>query len=188
MAPSMMQTFNYYTDEHKMIQQTARDFAQKEIAPIAAEHDESKEFPHETIRKMGEMGFMGIEVPEKYGGAEMDALAYVLAVEEMLERTESEWGPWTIVESTDRRHTRMKIFKTLISRLEERLEALDMLPEELDPEFYEQKTSLVKPNAKSQGDLVEQADPATITRNVSRLETVKVEVANNDSQSTTPED
>jgi alkylation response protein AidB-like acyl-CoA dehydrogenase len=78
-----MQTFNYYTDEHKMIQQTARDFAQKEIAPIAAEHDESKEFPHETIRKMGEMGFMGIEVPEKYGGAEMDTLAYVLAVEEI---------------------------------------------------------------------------------------------------------
>lgn len=113
---------------------------------------------------------------------------YVLAVEEMLERTESEWGPWTIVESTDRRYTRMKIFKTLISRLEERLEALDMLPEELDPEFYEQKTSIVKPNAKSQGDLVEQADPATITRNVSRLETVKVEVAKNDSQSTTSED
>lgn len=83
MTPSLMQTFNYYTDEHKMIQQAARDFAQKEIAPIAAEHDESKEFPYETIKKMGEMGFMGIEVPEKYGGAEMDTLAYVLALEEI---------------------------------------------------------------------------------------------------------
>jgi alkylation response protein AidB-like acyl-CoA dehydrogenase len=82
MTPSMMQTFSYYTDEHQMIQQAARDFAQKEIVPIAAEHDESGEFPHETIKKMGEMGFMGVEVPEEYGGAGMDTLAYVLAVEE----------------------------------------------------------------------------------------------------------
>ncbi len=67
------------TDEHRMIQQAAREFAEQEIAPIAAEFDESGEFPMETIRKMGEMGFMGIEVPEEYGGAGMDTLAYVLA-------------------------------------------------------------------------------------------------------------
>ena len=60
------------SDEHKMIRDTARDFAKNEIAPIAAEHDESGEFPHESIKKMGAMGFMGIEVPEKYGGAGMD--------------------------------------------------------------------------------------------------------------------
>jgi alkylation response protein AidB-like acyl-CoA dehydrogenase len=72
-----------FTDEHEMIQQTARDFAQKEIVPIAAEFDESGEFPSETIKKMGQMGFMGIEVPEEYGGAEMDTLAYVLALEEI---------------------------------------------------------------------------------------------------------
>lgn len=71
------------TDEHKMIRDAARDFAQKEISPIAAEHDESGEFPHATMKKMGEMGFMGIEVPEQYGGAGMDALAYVLALEEI---------------------------------------------------------------------------------------------------------
>ena len=71
------------TEEHEMIRQAARDFAQKEIAPIAAEFDESGEFPFETIRKMGEMGFMGIEVPEEYGGAGMDTLAYVLALEEV---------------------------------------------------------------------------------------------------------
>ena len=71
------------TDEHKMIRDAARDFAQKEIAPIAAEFDESGEFPHATIKKMGELGFMGIEVPEQYGGAEMDTLAYVLALEEI---------------------------------------------------------------------------------------------------------
>lgn len=71
------------TEEHEMIRQAARDFAQNEIAPIAAEFDESGEFPEETIKKMGEMGFMGIEVPEEYGGAGMDTLAYVLALEEI---------------------------------------------------------------------------------------------------------
>src|SRR5512145_1404380 len=71
------------TEEHKMIQQAARDFAKGEIAPIAAEFDESGHFPMETIRKMGEMGFMGIEVPEQYGGAGMDTLSYVLALEEI---------------------------------------------------------------------------------------------------------
>ena len=71
------------SDEHEMIRQAARDFAQNEIAPIAAEFDESGEFPTKTIKKMGEMGFMGIEVPEEYGGAGMDTLAYVLALEEI---------------------------------------------------------------------------------------------------------
>jgi alkylation response protein AidB-like acyl-CoA dehydrogenase len=71
------------TSEHKMLRDAARDFARKEIAPIAAEFDESGEFPYKTIKKMGEMGFMGIEVPENYGGAGMDTLAYVLALEEI---------------------------------------------------------------------------------------------------------
>lgn len=71
------------TDEHKMLRDAARDFAQKEIVPIAAEFDESGEFPHATIKKMGALGFMGIELPEEYGGAGMDALAYVLALEEI---------------------------------------------------------------------------------------------------------
>ena len=71
------------SEEHEMILQAARDFAQKEIAPIAAEYDESGDFPYETIKKMGEMGFMGIEVPEEYGGAGLDTMAYVLALEEI---------------------------------------------------------------------------------------------------------
>ena len=71
------------SEEHEMIRQTARDFAQNEIAPIAAEFDETGDFPYETIMKMGRMGFMGIEVPEEYGGAGMDTLAYVLALEEI---------------------------------------------------------------------------------------------------------
>jgi alkylation response protein AidB-like acyl-CoA dehydrogenase len=71
------------SDEHKMIRDAARDFAQKEIVPVAAEFDESGEFPKETIKKMGEMGFMGVEIPEEYGGAGMDTLAYVIALEEI---------------------------------------------------------------------------------------------------------
>jgi alkylation response protein AidB-like acyl-CoA dehydrogenase len=71
------------TPEHKMLRDAARDFAQKEIAPIAAEFDESGEFPYNTIKKMGALGFMGIEIPEEYGGAGMDSLSYVLALEEI---------------------------------------------------------------------------------------------------------
>jgi len=73
----------HLSDEHRMIRDMARDFAQKEIAPIAAHHDETGEFPHETIRRMGGQGFMGIEVPEEYGGVGMDTLAYVLALAEI---------------------------------------------------------------------------------------------------------
>ena len=71
------------TDEHKMIRDTAREFAQKEIAPIAADFDESGDFPLATIARMGKLGLMGIEVPEEYGGAGMDTLSYVLALEEI---------------------------------------------------------------------------------------------------------
>jgi alkylation response protein AidB-like acyl-CoA dehydrogenase len=75
--------FDFITEEHEMIREAARDFAQTAIAPIAAEFDESGDFPLETVRKMGQLGFMGIEVPEAYGGAGMDTLAYVLAMEEI---------------------------------------------------------------------------------------------------------
>ncbi|HLB48911.1 MAG TPA: acyl-CoA dehydrogenase [Anaerolineales bacterium] len=71
------------TPEHEMIRQTARDFAQNEIAPIAAHHDETGEFPFDTIKKMGALGLMGVEVPEEYGGAGVDTVAYVLALEEI---------------------------------------------------------------------------------------------------------
>jgi alkylation response protein AidB-like acyl-CoA dehydrogenase len=71
------------SEEHQMIRDAARDFAQNEIAKVAAHYDETGQFPYETIKKMGELGFMGIEVPEEYGGAGMDTLAYVLALEEI---------------------------------------------------------------------------------------------------------
>ncbi len=71
------------SEEHKMIRDMAREFAEKEIAPIAAHYDETGEFPRETIKKMGAQGFMGIEVPEEYGGGGMDTLSYVLAMIEI---------------------------------------------------------------------------------------------------------
>ncbi len=71
------------SEEHKLIRDMARDFAQKEIAPIAAEIDEEGRFPTETVKKMGELGFMGIEIPEEYGGTGMDTLSYVLAMIEI---------------------------------------------------------------------------------------------------------
>lgn len=70
-------------EEQRMIRDMARDFAQNEIAPVAAEYDETSQFPTETIRKMGELGLMGIEVPEQYGGAGLDTISYVLAMEEI---------------------------------------------------------------------------------------------------------
>lgn len=79
-APAMSLTL---TPEHEMIRQAAREFAQNEIAPIAAEFDESGEFPSATVKKMGQLGFMGIEIPEAYGGAGLDTIAYVLAMEEI---------------------------------------------------------------------------------------------------------
>jgi alkylation response protein AidB-like acyl-CoA dehydrogenase len=71
------------TEEQRAIRDLAREFAQNVIAPIAAEFDESGEFPYDTIKQMGELGLMGIEVPEEYGGAGMDTLSYVLAMEEI---------------------------------------------------------------------------------------------------------
>lgn len=71
------------TPEHEMIRDAARDFAQNEIAKVAAHYDETGEFPFETIKKMGALGLMGIEIPEEYGGAGLDTLAYVLAMIEV---------------------------------------------------------------------------------------------------------
>jgi alkylation response protein AidB-like acyl-CoA dehydrogenase len=72
-----------FTEEQLMIQAAARDFAQAEIVPIAAAFDASGEFPRETVRQMGELGLMGIEVPEEYGGAGLDSIGYALALIEI---------------------------------------------------------------------------------------------------------
>jgi alkylation response protein AidB-like acyl-CoA dehydrogenase len=71
------------TDEQAAIQAMARDFAESEIRPIAVEIDRDARFPHETVKRMGELGLMGIAVPERWGGAGSDMVAYVVAVEEI---------------------------------------------------------------------------------------------------------
>lgn len=71
------------SEEQTMIQSAARDFAQSRIAPIAAQFDASGEFPSDTIRQMGELGLMGVETPEEYGGSGLDAICYVLALMEV---------------------------------------------------------------------------------------------------------
>ena len=71
------------TEEHKMIQQAARDFAQNELLPGVIERDENQTFPTEQVKKMGELGFMGMMVDPKYGGSGLDTISYVLAMEEI---------------------------------------------------------------------------------------------------------
>jgi alkylation response protein AidB-like acyl-CoA dehydrogenase len=71
------------TEEQVAIQQAAREFAQKELLPGVIERDEKQEFPAEQIKKLGELGFLGIMVDPKYGGAGMDTVSYVLAMEEL---------------------------------------------------------------------------------------------------------
>jgi len=71
------------TEEHKMIRDAARDFAQTELLPGVIERDENQTFPTEQIKKLGELGFMGMMVSPKYGGAGMDTISYILAMEEI---------------------------------------------------------------------------------------------------------
>jgi butyryl-CoA dehydrogenase len=71
------------TEEQKLIQGTARDFATREIAPKAAELDKSGRWPTEIVKRLGELGFMGVAIPEEYGGAGLDTMSYALAMEEI---------------------------------------------------------------------------------------------------------
>ena len=71
------------SETHQMIRDTARQFAQDEIAPSSIERDISAEFPADIVKKLGELGFMGMMVPPEWGGSGLDALAYVIAMEEI---------------------------------------------------------------------------------------------------------
>jgi len=70
-------------EEHKMIRDMARQYAQKEIAPTAAELDMKGEFPSRHLPKMAELGLMGMMIPTEWGGSGLDTLSYVLALEEI---------------------------------------------------------------------------------------------------------
>jgi alkylation response protein AidB-like acyl-CoA dehydrogenase len=69
--------------DHDLIRKTARDFAEQEVAPVAEELDREKKFPYEIVKKLGDLGFMGIPFPEEYGGAGADTVAYAVVVEEL---------------------------------------------------------------------------------------------------------
>lgn len=71
------------TEEQDLIRQTVRDFAEREIKPIAQELDEKEEFSEDLTRKLGEMGLFGMYLPEKYGGQELDTMSYIIAIEEL---------------------------------------------------------------------------------------------------------
>jgi len=76
-------TFTELPETHQMMKDTCRQFAETELWPIAGKIDKSCEYPADTVKKMGDLGLMGIDVPEEYGGAGMDTLAYAVTCEEV---------------------------------------------------------------------------------------------------------
>ena len=84
MAVSSIEGLNFnLTEEHLAVKEAAREFAQTELLPTAIERDTHSKFPHEQIKKMGELGFLGMMVSPDYGGGGMDTVSYVLAMEEI---------------------------------------------------------------------------------------------------------
>jgi len=73
----------FFEDHHFALREHLRDFARNEIAPIAREYDHSAEFPWPTVKKMAELGFLGVPWPEAYGGAGLDYLSYIMTVHEL---------------------------------------------------------------------------------------------------------
>ena len=71
------------TDEQRAVRQTAREFAENEIIPVARENDEQEKFPADIVKKMADLGFLGAAIPEQYGGAGMDYISYALITEEI---------------------------------------------------------------------------------------------------------
>ena len=84
MSNQIFQGLNFQlSEEHLAVQQAARDFAQTELLPEVIDRDEKEFFPEELVRKMGELGFLGMMVSPEYGGGGMDTVSYVLAMEEL---------------------------------------------------------------------------------------------------------
>ncbi|MFA4910036.1 MAG: acyl-CoA dehydrogenase family protein [Desulfobacteria bacterium] len=87
------------SEEHKIFQRTAAQFAQKEIAPLGAEYDEKEEYPRQVIIKAGELGFLGIPYPEQYGGTGPDTIALCVFVEEV-SKADAGIGSGLVVQNT----------------------------------------------------------------------------------------
>src|SRR5919112_1070971 len=69
--------------EHALLRETVRDFMATEVAPIVDEHERERRFPTDIVRRIGELGWLGIPIPEEEGGAGLDTLAYAVAIEEI---------------------------------------------------------------------------------------------------------
>src|SRR5712691_4589628 len=69
--------------EHELVRETVREFARERVAPVAEELDREERFPYELVRELGELGLMGMTVPEEYGGGGTDTVSYVIAIEEL---------------------------------------------------------------------------------------------------------
>ena len=76
-------TFTELPETHQMLKDTCRQFAEGELWPIAGKIDKTGEFPEDVVHKMGDLGLMGIDVPEEYGGSGLDTLAYAVTLTEI---------------------------------------------------------------------------------------------------------
>ena len=73
----------YFSEQHLAVREMVRQFARDEVAPVAAKHDAEGSFPWETVKKMGELGLLGVPWSESLGGAGLDLLSYVMTIEEL---------------------------------------------------------------------------------------------------------
>ena len=78
-----MQFSSYFNEDHEAIREVARDFANNTLAPLAADIDKNEKFPMEVVSQMAELGFLGLKIPEEYGGLGMDMRSYVCVMEEI---------------------------------------------------------------------------------------------------------
>ena len=73
----------YFSEQHLAVREMVRQFAIEEVAPVAARHDADGSFPWETVKKMSELGLLGVPWPESLGGAGLDLLSYIITIEEL---------------------------------------------------------------------------------------------------------
>jgi len=73
----------FLKEKHRIVRNSVKSFAQKEILPIAKEIDQEQRFPWEVVEKMGKAGYLGIQAPKEWGGAAMDTVSYIIVIEEI---------------------------------------------------------------------------------------------------------